>query len=82
MKNIVLFILRFAPVFIGSHSGGFLEYTSEVLRVLEAELIGYLTDGLRGEKQLFFGDADNFILYIFQGGSACFFFDKVAKIIG
>lgn len=46
MKNIVLFILRFAPVFIGSHSGGFLEYTSEVLRVLETELIGYLTDGL------------------------------------
>ena len=44
MKNIVLFILRFAPVFIGSHSGGFLEYTSEVLRVLETELIGYLTD--------------------------------------
>lgn len=82
MKNIVLFILRFAPVFIWSHSGGFLEYTSEVLRVLEAELIGYLTDGLRGEKQLFFGDADNFVLYIFQGGSACFFFDKVAKIIG
>lgn len=42
MKNIVLFILRFAPVFIWSHSGGFLEYTSEVLRILETELIGYL----------------------------------------
>jgi len=78
----LLFVIRLAPVFVRSHSGGLLEHTGEMLRVLEAQLIGNLADGFRGKKQLFFGDADDFVLYVLQGGLARFLLDEVAEIIG
>lgn len=53
-----------------------------MLGILETQLIRYLADRFGGNEQLFFGKADDFMLYPFQSRLTGFFLNQVTEIVG
>lgn len=69
-------------VFAGRVSHVFLEQAVEVLGVLEAQFVGYLTDRLVRAGYHLFGEVDDFVLYVFLGRLTRLFLDEVAEVVG
>ena len=69
-------------IFVGSTSHLLLEPPGEMLRILEAKLVGYLTDGFSCVENPFFGCFQGLLLDMLQGGQACFFSQQVTQVIG
>ena len=69
-------------IFVGSTSHLLLEPPGEMLRILEAKLVGYLTNGFSCVENPFFGCFQGLLLDMLQGGQACFFSQQVTQVIG
>lgn len=69
------------PVFVGGKACDFLEQTGEVLRILEAEFVGDLSDRLVGCQNPFLGRGDQLELDVLLGRFAGFLLDQIAEIV-
>ena len=69
------------PVFVGGKACDFLEQTGKVLRILEAEFVGDLSDRLVGCQNPFLGRGDQLELDVLLGRFAGFLLDQIAEIV-
>ena len=70
------------PVLYRRVAHAFFEYAVEVLRVLEAQFVGYLGDGLVCAGNQLFGGVDEVVPDVLLGGLAGLFLEQVAEVVG
>ena len=74
--------LNRASIFIRRTPHHFLEHPAQMMRILEAYLIGYLAHGLVRACQQVLDAVDDGKVDVFNGGLAGFLLHKVAEIVG
>ena len=74
--------LRLSPKLLRCQTCLFLKQAGEVLRILEAEGVGYLADGVGGRSEMVTGLGDDILLDELLRTAARLGFHKVAEVVG
>ena len=69
-------------VFVRRAPGHFLEHAAQVMRVLEADFIGYFAHCFVRACQQILDTVDDSEVDVLNGRFACFLFDEVSEIVG